>query len=257
MKIDKAIVSSDDNRFYLDFWEPVSRVWKEKFNITPVLLYVSDSDFEPSTKYGEVVRYRPQKGCPIYLQTLWVRYYHPIREPDTVWAISDIDMFPVSREYFVDRIKNIEDDKYVHLDPSIEEYKKFPSCYHIAKGRTFEEILDLPDEWDQSLWLVDSSNLGSDPGAHLVGKKDWFADERFATNKIVQKMNLGDKRIVLIQREGGRCGHRLDRINFFYDATREAALKSGYYYDFHSPRPYLENKSVVDRVVKDIMELRC
>lgn len=253
MKIDKAIVSSDDNKFYLDFWPLVSKVWKTKFNITPVLLYVSDSEVVPSTEYGEVVRYKPVKDIPVYLQTLWVRYFHPSVEPETTWCISDIDMFPISKEYFIDRLANVDDEAYVHLDPSIDEYKKFPSCYHIAKGKNFIDILDLPDDWEMSLWRVFSSNLGSDPGGHLAGKKEWFADEQFATNKILQKLNL-NKNIKFITREGGRCGHRLDRINWRYTVKD---LMDGYYYDSHSIRPYHEHKNAIDTLVQQILDSKC
>jgi len=36
MKIDKAIMSSDDNPLYLDFWQSVSKVWKLKFDIESI-----------------------------------------------------------------------------------------------------------------------------------------------------------------------------------------------------------------------------
>jgi hypothetical protein len=253
MKIQKAIVSSDDNRFYLDFWPSVSKVWKQKFGITPVLLYISDSDFEPTTEFGEVVRYKPLEDFPLYLQTLWVRYFHPSTEPETTWIISDIDMFPISKEYFIDRISKIDDEAYVHLDPSIEEYQKFPSCYHIAKGKKFIDILDLPDDWEMSMWRVASSKLGTDPGGHLSGKNEWFADEQYATNKILSKIKM-KKNIVFLEREGGRCGHRLDRINFFYT---KKDLEDGYYYDCHSIRPYHQYKKEIDKLVGEILDSKC
>jgi hypothetical protein len=254
MKIDKAIVSSDDNKFYLDFWPLVSKVWKEKFNIKPVLLYVSDSDFEPTQEYGEVVRYKPLKDYPIYLQTLWVRYYHPTTEKDTTWILSDIDMFPISKDYFINRIQDFDNNQYVHIDPSLGEYKKLPSCYHIATGKRFTEVLDLPNDWEMSLWRVHSSNLGSDPGGHLTGKSDWFADERYATNKILNCINMGDKNIKFVNRSGGRYGHRLDRENFNYT---EQDLKNGLYYDSHSIRPYEQYKEKIDLLVKQILESKC
>lgn len=35
-----ASMSCDSNPFYLDFWEPVSRIWKKKFGIHPYLFFV-------------------------------------------------------------------------------------------------------------------------------------------------------------------------------------------------------------------------
>ena len=103
-------------------------------------------------------------------------------------------MVYISKKYFIDTIENLDDNSYVHIDPSIGEYNKFPSCYHIGKGKRFVEVLDLPDDWEMSLWRVQSSNLGKDPGGELSGKKEWFADEQYATNKILNKNNKNTKK---------------------------------------------------------------
>ena len=50
MKIDKVLVSADDNPLYLDFWESCSRVWKEKMGLDPVLLYFGREN--PTEKHG-------------------------------------------------------------------------------------------------------------------------------------------------------------------------------------------------------------
>ena len=44
MKIDYAIVSSDRNKFYYDFWEPCKKVWHHHIGIKPLLVYISDKD---------------------------------------------------------------------------------------------------------------------------------------------------------------------------------------------------------------------
>lgn len=41
MKIDYDILSSDNKPLYIDFWPSVSKVWKQKFGITPILASVS------------------------------------------------------------------------------------------------------------------------------------------------------------------------------------------------------------------------
>ena len=43
MKIKYAIMSSDSNPLYLDFWPIVSKVWKEKFDIEPILYYIDEN----------------------------------------------------------------------------------------------------------------------------------------------------------------------------------------------------------------------
>jgi len=120
MKIDYAIISSDSNPMYLDFWPIVSKLWKQKFNIEPILIYIDEEkDKEISEEYGTVLRLTPLENIPLYIQTLWSRYWLPSLYPNKTCIISDIDMLPLSKEYFIDKIKEIPDDKYVHLNPCV------------------------------------------------------------------------------------------------------------------------------------------
>ena len=54
MRIDKVIHASDDKEFYLDFWPIVSKIWRKKFNIEPVLLYFGNGS--PSEEFGTVIK---------------------------------------------------------------------------------------------------------------------------------------------------------------------------------------------------------
>jgi hypothetical protein len=249
MKIDKVIHSSDNNPLYLDFWSSVSKVWKEKFNVEPVLVYIDDEDVEIDDSCGSVIRIKPIENIPIYLQTLWVRYWLPSTEPETTWMISDIDMFPISKEYFLRQIEKIDDNKYVHLNPCIDQYGTLPSCYHVAKGKKFTEVLELPKSWEESLRMVYDSNLGSDPGSHLAGKNCWFADERYANLKIVKYAKKWD--LVFLERTGGQNGRRIDRGNWSYNPK---LVEDGWYIDSHSIRPYNRYKKEIDKLVNLILK---
>lgn len=242
MRIDKCIMSSDENPLYSDFWEPVSKIWKKKFGITPVLIYFGDEKM--SEQYGEVIKFDKIDDIPISLQALWVRYYYPSQEPEKTWIISDIDMLPISLYYFSEKIRFINPDKYVHINPCISSYGLIPSCYHIAKGSKFKEVLELPDDWEESLRQVVNSGFGST----VNGNPLWFADEQYATHKILNYKNKDD--IVLIPREGGQNGHRIDRPNWRYNPDQ---VKSGDYFDSHSIRPYSKHKAEIDKLVELIL----
>ena len=104
MKIDYAIMASDSNPDYLDFWEPVSKVWNIKMGITPILIHIGDGDNIDIT-YGDVINMKPIEGIPLHLQAQWVRFWYMSTLGDKVGVISDIDMFALSRKYFVDKIE--------------------------------------------------------------------------------------------------------------------------------------------------------
>lgn len=244
MKIDKVILASDSNNFYLDFWEPVSRLWKEKFNIDPVLCFFYKDYFEEqieiSEKYGKVLRIKSIPEIPIALQAQWSRYFFPSLEEQSTWLLSDIDMIPMSEFYFIDQLKKINEDDYVHLNPCMNTYGRIPACYHVASGINYKKYLSLPNNWEKSLY--DVYKYSNDKKLNI-----WFADENYST------MQLKDKNINFIERDGGQNGHRVDRDSWKYN---EELIKKQFYYDCHSIRPYIKNKQEIDKLIQNVLNSR-
>jgi hypothetical protein len=243
MKIDYAIMSSNDNPLYLDFWEPVSKCW-ESLGITPLLFYFG----EKNIKDERVIKMEKIPDYSESIQTLWIRYFAPkLLDPEKVSIISDIDMIPLSKNYFCKSIENVDDDFYVHLNPCIETYGRLPSCYHVAKNKKFIEVLEL----DKSNCFSDSlsSCLKFKEQRQIHKETDWFADENYATHLISKNHN---NKILLIKRPGGQPSRRIDRItdDLWAQAYSLDLINSQYYFDCHSIRPYNKYKSTIDQIVE-------
>lgn len=251
MKIKYAIHSSDSNPFYLDFWPLVAKVWVEKFNIIPVLVYIDEKDLDIPSCGGLVIKKKPIEGVPIYLQNLWVRYWIPSIFPDDVSIISDIDMFPLSRFYFVDQLVSIDENKYIHLHPNIEGYGTLSSCYHVAKGSVFKDILELHDVWEDSMHFLHNLNLGKNLVGDFGGGKAWFADEQHATNMVLKKKEVNDSSVLFLERPRGLNWLRIDRSCWQYE---KVLLNYDYYLDAHSIRPYSVHKTKIDQFLYIVLK---
>jgi len=250
MKIAKVIMSSDSNPLYLSFWPVVSQLWKEKFRMEPILFYIdADHDVDISDEFGIIYKMKPVDGIPVYLRCLWVRYWSFVLFPHDTCMISDIDMIPISKYYFIKQLYNISNDMYVHLNPCIDTYGILPSCYHISKGEIFKDILQLHDRWEDSMKHLYALNAGRDPGGHLSGKGHWFADEKYSTDKIISFYREHGNRVLFLKRRGGQNGRRIDRSNWQYNGT---LLRNNYYYDAHSIRPYELYKDEINNLVNQI-----
>lgn len=240
MRIDLAIHSSDGNPLYLDFWVHVSKMWKEHMGIRPVLIFIDDKyETTPIDEtYGTVVRMKPIPGIPVYLQCLWVRYWYPCQHPDKVSILCDIDMFPISKRYFVEQIKDIPDTKYVHLNP-LPNY--LPTCYHIAKGTLFQQVLQLPTSWEGSIRTLFTSKLGTPLGQ----LQKWGADEEYAKQKIFAYHDHSV--FIMIPRKHGR----IDRSLWEYSVTD---IQNDVYADAHSIRPYSDPryKPLIHKLISEI-----
>jgi hypothetical protein len=239
MKIDYAIVSSDNNSLYLDFWPYVSYIWKIKFDIEPVLLYIGEDSTNIQEEYGKVIKVNPSKEYPIHIQSLFVRYWYACSVDNKISIISDIDMFPISKKYFTDSIKDIDDSKYIHLNPCINQYGMIPSCYHVARGDIFREVLGIDCSFEDSLNMVEKNDRSKKENC----PEYWFSDEIFATNRI---NNYKNKNIFeFIFRDGGQNGHRIDRGRWKYDVN---LFKSDHYWDSHVIRPFKDNKEEIEKL---------
>ena len=103
----KAILSCDDNPFYLDFWPLVKDVWKNHLDIDPFLIRISDEVGEE-----EDVHYvKPIAGVPIYLQAQLARIYFT--------QLFDDEICVCYKEGF----DWIEERYKATTDPSMEQHK--------------------------------------------------------------------------------------------------------------------------------------
>ncbi len=244
MRITKAIVSSDDNPLYLDFWVIISKLWKLKFGIEPVLLYFGDDYENISTEYGTVINMPILEGIPVATQAQCARIWYAGQCGDETVITSDIDMLPLSPKYYVDSIANLSDDLFVSLNP-LQGNTYFPMCYNVGKSRLVRDILEIDDEWETFMRkLMDWADNSGECYDQYGNGKYWSLDETYTSNRINKYKYTG--RIYPIPRPNGVNGFRIDRPRWEYDVE---LVKHDYYYDSHSVRPYNENKETIDTLV--------
>lgn len=253
MKIDKVIHASDDKAFYLDFWPIVSKIWKKKFQVEPVLLYFGNGN--PSTEFGTVIKMPIIPGVPVNTQCQISRYWIPSTDLDATWMTSDIDMLPISRHYFLGWPLDVPDDKWLHLNADPGEHHPnivYLCCYNVAKGRTFKEILELPESFEEfvkkEFWKENSHNYTPNGLSHAL--PHWGADEMWSSRMLNRFSD--QSRIVRQFRDCGPHGcHRIDRLNWEWD---ESQVISEDYYDCHAIRPYSKHKDSIDKLTNLILK---
>lgn len=245
MKIVKAIVSSDSNPTYLDFWDIISKMWKLKFGIEPVLLYFGDNVGDISSKYGEVIHMKTLDGIPVSTQAQCARIWYAGQCGDEVVITSDIDMIPLSPKYYVDSIAHVSDDKFVNLNP-LNNHTYFPMCYNVGKSSTLKEVLNIDDDWEIFMTKLIKWADGPNCEDHYGMGNYWSLDETWTSDNVNAYKSINRDRIHPINRPNGVNGYRIDRPTWGYDID---LVKQDYYYDSHSVRPYLSHKETIDTLV--------
>lgn len=239
MKIDYCILSCDDTPMYKDFWPYVSKVWKLRFNVHPVLIYIGNTP--PVSEYGEVIVQSPIQDLSHdarSLPSLWARYFYTSKFPDKICIISDIDMFPISRHYFVDQLEPLSDETYAHLYPI--KGRIIPTMYHVARGDIFKKYLKLPETFEGSMQQILDFGVNIKDAYNQDGSY-WYVDEAYATHL------LKNEPVHYIERKQYA---RLDRADWVYNEQTEIDILNNKYIDSHVARPYQQYKNDIDRLIK-------
>jgi hypothetical protein len=223
LTLNRAILATDAHPDYIEFWPTVARAWKEIVGITPTLLLVAPDDVQVDTSLGDVIRFEPIEGIPTAFQAQVIRLLAPALFPEDVCILSDIDMIPLNRSYFLDSITDCPDTSFVvyRNHGYAHNASWYPICYVAARGSTYGEIFHIStiDDIRSKLKELYDLQLG------------WHTDEITLAHYLKEWPDVETRCIML----GHGVERRFDRsiwlVNLEY-------LINGHYIDAHCPRPY-------------------
>lgn len=231
-KIDRVILATDANPDYIEFWPIVAKAWK-KIGVQPTLALIADKNVCIDESLGDVIRFEPIIDVPTSFHAQTIRLLLPILFENENCLISDIDMIPLKGSYFQQSIESYNNDAFViYRNKAYNENEcKYPMCYVAASGSTFRDVFCIKDKCHIPEKIKQWFQLG-------LG---WSTDELLLYQYLNQWPQFNEKCIFL-----GHCVEkRIDRSLWEYDPI---LLQNEYYIDMHCPRPYSQNKDIIDFV---------
>ncbi len=237
----RAIVATDTNPVYFDFWPIVAKAWQKRIGVTPTLALIADDDVEVDETVGDVLRFKPIPGVPTSLYAQAIRLLLPACFENEICIIGDIDMIPISKSYYLDRVEDYPEDSFiVYRDKAYgSEVPWWTIPYIAAKGSTFKEIYGVRSVDDIPAIITSWARLGF----------GWHTDEIVMTH-FLRKWKYFNTKCILLESEKGSDrisqGARIDRASWTYDVNK--LLSEDYYVDCHSIRPYKQYKNEVDKL---------
>jgi hypothetical protein len=238
MKIEKVIVASNENIEYLSFWPLFKKVWKN-MGFDPLLIYTSK---EPTSICNDPdVRFFNTGKIDSGFVSRNIRMLYPALFPNDICLISDIDLIPLNKNYFEDRITNLNDNNFIVMRDNVNANNQMPICWNIAMGSIWGEIFKVKNEEEiKSLLNQWYQNMASD-------KTDlWYSDQLMLKYYIDEFKKIHPGRIYRLNDVDTKF-RRLDRKN--YTNTIRSIYRNDIFTDFHMPRPYSENKILINLVV--------
>ncbi len=237
---EKPIVffASDTNPMYKDFEPYVTKAWESfGFEVNYTLIDSNNYFVDPSI-------------IPFGNQSQICRVLLPALYPNRICITSDIDMIPLSKQYFkngINLLNNQESKEILSLSAdaynnnSTNFYKRHPICYLAGYGSTFsivtkvksyEDISQVMKEW----WMK---------------KHGWDTDEICFSTNLYSCIAL-DKISLIEQNRGwgnGIAKLRIDRANWNYNIQD---LNNNKYIDSHMLRPLSSFKETLDPLFNSI-----
>ena len=258
--IDIVTVYCNSDPIYWEFWNPISKHWKEKFGIHPVLFYYGDENPHLSEEHGTVFYHNVVDGIPDYVAATWGRFWITKFFPNKMCLISDIDMFPLSLQFFLNPL-NHRIDVYSHLNsdgyhPGNRDCWKndgvtVPVCYHLASSELLNTVYTFSDSFSEEMkkmlnadYTQYKTGFAVTTELHLQKASAanggmWGIDEMYSTDLLRKYYRSGGTvmtpQSVPVQKR--LCRSRLhSQIGHF---------NSGTHIDFHSLRPYNTHADVI------------
>ena len=249
LKLDRVILSTNDDPRYIQFWPMVAKAWKEIVGVQPTLALIGDESVQVDESLGDVIRFEPIEGLPDGQYAQAVRLLLPALFEDETCIVSDIDMVPLTKKYFTESIQDVPEENFAVYRDGIrmpargydgEDGYRYVMCYTAAKGSVFKEVFNVNNVEDIPAMIKHWYSFG--------WERD--TDERFLFKALHEWPAFSAR----CSRLGHVVNRRITRIirtpdrglRFRYDRK---LLKEGYYIDAHMPRPYKKYKAMIDEMM--------
>lgn len=230
MKIDYAVVSSDDSH-YLDFWPTVAWGWR-RIGITPVLFRISTRFKAYQDEHGLVFDIPAVRNIKTSWQAQVVRTWaYKILSGNII--LSDMDMLAISSDYFNGNAEPHTEEKIVVYCSDAYGDNEYPMCYILANDKVMKGLI-TQETWEEYVaYLLQNCGEG------------WGTDQWLITKICKEYGNL-----VKLKRGWNSAGvatNRLDRIGWFYSDSQ-----AKHFYDAHLLRPFNDHKEAIDKLINCI-----
>ena len=251
MKIDYCIISADLDMFMYS-WPLVYKMWKEICDIEAKLIIIGNTIPEYLEKYKDsIILFEPVENIHTAYQAQCIRLLYPCLYKNKNIIISDADILPISKDYFITSIKDYNDDKFITYRDSYIEQQMYGVCYNAANSKTWKNIFNIESLDDIRITLKDWYNKGYTGNKNCPG---WYTDQKMLFKYL---QNWTNKINHIILTDNNMKFNRLDKKqrNFISKVDEKLIenIQNKVYTDFHFIRPYKRFKKSINIICNKIL----
>ena len=245
MKLGHVVVSVNDHPKYFGFISIFASAWRFFYpDIKLHIIYTGTSNdrLRKLWQFFDEVEHMPLENfSDSVLGAQISRIYYPgIIGSDDFIVTTDIDLIPLSREYYLSVVPSYQSDSFIVMRNVVAQYKELPIGYNIATPKTWRDIFGIHDRNDFHNQIKRDLSQVQHNGIH--GGSGWTQDQRRLWKNVVVDRNHWDPsntRLILLQDDDhGISFARLDReqegsLNYFLNTDWQTL--SLQFKDYHMP----------------------
>lgn len=245
MKVGTILVATDTNPLYCDFIPNFVVAWTKLIPEADICIVMIATEIP--ARFQEYARYihllPPIPGIHTAFHAQCVRLLAPrhIARNEGV-LITDMDMLPMNRSYYVDSIASASPDAFiVYRDVCLP--KEISMCYNIAHPHTWRAMFGTESiESTLRAWYAPAKYSG------VHGGSGWETDQVI----LVAKFNAWSGEKIILNDTVTKFA-RLDRVAdprvFQNQGLLQEWIQRNAFADYHCLRPYSAHKSINDFIV--------
>lgn len=238
MKLDCVLTAVNENQLYLDFVPIFIKTWKKLYPSVDIQIILISTEIPYNLKiYSKhIILFKPIENISTAFISQYIRLLYPcLLNYKNGIMITDIDMLPMNKHYYIRNIENIENDKFIYLrNVCIDDWNQIAMCYNVALNKTWGDIFKISNVGDIKKRLLDVYKNINYINGH--GNSGWCSDQIDLYKYVFKWDKLTKKFIRLDDKTTGFS--RLDRKKFSLDdPVIRKNISEGLYSDYHCYRP--------------------
>jgi hypothetical protein len=253
LRLTHALVASDLNAAYLDFWPLVKRAWPAVAGLEPVLVLVAEPAEVPvALRHDPAVHvFAPLAGVHTAFQAQCIRLLYPaLLAVEGGVVTSDADMVPLNRRYFHRPAAQVDEDHFVAYRNVLLANREVPICYNAARPATWRTVFRIDSDADVRRRLREWSDGVEYAG--IRGEAGWATDQHLLHDALLEHgRSTGTVWILDDHYTGFR---RLERARLLkgrgLDGRERRGILRGAYSDFHCASPEQRYREVNELAVE-------
>tara|TARA_B110000444_G_scaffold229259_1_gene235617 strand:- start:2646 stop:3431 length:786 start_codon:yes stop_codon:yes gene_type:complete len=254
MKFTDILTVTDTNPLFYKFVPMFLVGWKKLFPEVKIhIVLISDIIIPELIPFSEyIILFSPIKNVQnsFIAQNIGLLYPCLLQSHGGV-LVSEVDTIPMNRNYFVESIKNIDDDKFVcyrQLQSSADGVTIF--SYNIALPATWRGVFSIKTENDIVFTIKEILNNNSRYAGHIKNNTQWVTDQMYLYDCVQRWNNNCKNGGLVILNDKDTNYERLDKGGFHCFETLKNNLLSGHYSDFRMYNPCDEYENMNEQLIK-------